>query len=238
MTNPIGSGIYALSDATRLVQADLRTVRRWLHGYRWYRKGVVHWSPPLWQTEYSKDDFAPDVIGFLDLLELRIVVSLVSKGINVSVVRAAADSARQEFGVSHALTATKFLTDGKRIFYDTLQREDVRAEMAQEGQLLDMAKQQFVFDAVVRSSLYDAVEYDNNDMARRWFPMGPSKKIVLLDPRLQFGAPIIAEAAIPTDTLYAAYLAEGNDRGAVARIYDIPRVSVDAAVRFEEKLAA
>jgi uncharacterized protein (DUF433 family) len=60
----------------------------------------------------------------------------------------------------------------------------------------------------------------------------------VLDPEVQFGAPIVAEAGIPTDTLYASFLAEGRDQVAVARIFDVPAKLVAAAVQFEEKLPA
>ena len=60
----------------------------------------------------------------------------------------------------------------------------------------------------------------------------------MLDPKIQFGAPIVTRAGIPTDTLHAAYLAEERDAKSVARIFGITSQEVAAAVRFETKLAA
>jgi uncharacterized protein (DUF433 family) len=68
--------------------------------------------------------------------------------------------------------------------------------------------------------------------------MGPRKKAIVLDPALQFGTPVLSEAGIPTDTIYASYLAEGRDSKAVARIFDIPSKMVDLAVQFEQQLPA
>ncbi|HUG22242.1 DUF433 domain-containing protein [Piscinibacter sp.] len=54
----------------------------------------------------------------------------------------------------------------------------------------------------------------------------------------QFGEPIIATAGVPTDTLYAAYQAEGKDRARVAKLYRVTPQAVSAAVAFEQRLAA
>jgi len=106
-----------------------------------------------------------------------------------------------------------------------------------QAHLLDIPRRQFVFREIIRPMLYAGIEYED-ERARRWYPMGADRKLIVLDPAVQFGTPIVEQAGIPTDTLYAAYLAENRDRGAVARIFDITPRLVDAAVRYEEKLAA
>jgi uncharacterized protein (DUF433 family) len=60
----------------------------------------------------------------------------------------------------------------------------------------------------------------------------------VLDRNLQFGTPIVTEVGIPTDTIYASFVAEGRDKATVARVLDITPRMVSAAVEFEEKLAA
>src|SRR5205823_6246465 len=102
--------------------------------------------------------------------------------------------------------------------------------------LIDVLGKQFVFSDIIKPSLYSGIEYGSGG-AVRWFPLARRKTIVL-DPSMQFGTPIISEAGIPTDTIYASYLAEGRDKNMVARVFDIsPKMVVDA-VAFEERLAA
>jgi uncharacterized protein (DUF433 family) len=60
----------------------------------------------------------------------------------------------------------------------------------------------------------------------------------VLDPTRRFGAPIVTGTGITTDTLFAAYEAEGRDRKTTARIFEIDPRQVDVAVRFEERLRA
>jgi uncharacterized protein (DUF433 family) len=226
----IGAGIYSLAQAARLVGTERRAIRRWLLGYDYRYHGEKRHSEPLWRTEFVDEDLAEAVIGFRDLLELRLVKAFAQRGVALRTIRSTADAARELFATDYPLTSKRFLTDGKRIFLEALERTG-------EARLLDVPRRQFVFSDIVRPTLYAGIEYED-DHARRWYPMGSDRRVVVLDPAVQFGTPIVEAVGIPTDTLYAAYLAEGRNRGAVARIFDIPSRLVDAAVRFEEKLAA
>jgi uncharacterized protein (DUF433 family) len=184
----------------------------------------------LWQPELAGVDLGEPVVSFRDLLELRLVAVFVGHGVSLRVIRATADFARREFGTDYPLSSRRFLTDGRTIFLEAVAAEG-------KDELMDVPKRQLVFSTIVRPSLYEGIEYEA-DRARRWYPMGGSGKVVMLDPKVQFGTPIVASAGIPTDTLHAAFLAEGRDRKAVARIYGVLPQEVDAAVKFETKLAA
>lgn len=226
----IGAGIYSLGQAARLIGAERRSIRRWLLGYDYRYHGEKRRSPPLWHTQFIDEDLPDPAIGFSDLLELRLVNAFAQHGVALQTIRATTDAARRLFETEYPLSSKRFLTDGKRIFLEAL-------EQSGESRLLDLPRRQFVFREIVRPTLYAGIEYED-ERARRWYPMGSDRKVIVLDPAVQFGTPIIEQAGIPTDTLYAAYLAEGRNRGAVARIFDIAPRLVDAAVRYEEKLAA
>lgn len=230
-TTLIGKGLYSLPRASQLVGADPRSVRRWLLGYRRKYRDDYRFSTPLWRTQFADVDLPEPTIGFRDLLELRLVNAFAKHGVDLRVIRATADAARQMFGSDYPLTMKRFLTDGRRIF-----AEAVEATTG-ETHMIDPSRGQYVFSEIIRPSLYSGIDYDG-ETARKWFPLGPNRKIVVVDPAIQFGAPIVADAGIPTDTLYASYKAEGNDRDVVARIFAIDRRHVDAAVQFEERLAA
>lgn len=226
----IGTGIYPLHQAARLVGAEPRSLRRWLQGYMRKNKGQHVRSEPLWTTQFTGQDLPGDVIGFRDLLELRMVAAFVEHGVDLKVIRATIQAATQYFGNDYPLTNRQFRTDGKRIFLQA-----VEAASGDE-KIVDVVHRQFVFSDIVSPSLYAGIEYDE-ESAVRWFPLGKRKTIVL-DPALQFGTPIIASAGIPTDTIYASFLAEGRNRDMVARVFDIPPKMVTEAIEFEESLAA
>lgn len=223
----LGTGVYSLRQAARLVGADSAAVRRWLLGYE--RRGRSY--EPLWDPELKNEYVGEPVIGFRDLLELRLVAAFERHGVSMKVIRATAEAARQEFGTAYPLTAKRFLTDGKTIFLEAVRT-------ASDGEaMIDLPRRQLVFGDIVRPSLYAGIEYEGV-RARRWYPLGDKSKLVVLDPAVQFGAPIVSRSGVPTDTLLAVYMAHGRDSKAVARIYDISPQEVNAAVRFENKLAA
>jgi uncharacterized protein (DUF433 family) len=225
----IGTGIYPLRQAARLVGVQPRAVRRWLHGYSWKHGDGRAASQPLWRTQLSHQALPDESIGFRDLLELRLVAAFVAHGVGLKTIRATVVEAAQIFGGAYPLSNHRFLTDGKRIFLDAV-------EVTGERSMSDVLRKQFVFSDIIKPSLYTGIEYAA-DGARRWYPMARRKDIVL-DPALQFGTPVLTEVGIPTDTIHAAYQAEGRDKAMVARVFDISTRMVSAAVAFEEQLAA
>lgn len=228
----IGTGLYPLRQAARLVGSDARTVGRWLKGYSWKAKNGRGRSRPLWPLEHVADEDLGDerVLGFRDLLELRTVARFVDQGVSLRVIRATIDVARAYLG-DYPLHSRRFLTDGKRIFLQAVERA------GEEPRLLDVRRRQFVFEDIIRPSLFGGIEYAADGQALRWFPLPRSRQVVL-DPQIQFGEPVVAEAGVPSDAVYAAYLAEGKDVARVARLYAISPSAVQAAVRFEQQLAA
>jgi uncharacterized protein (DUF433 family) len=226
----IGTGIYPLHQAARLVGAEPRALRRWVQGYSRKHKGEQVRSEPLWNTQLKDEGLPDDVIGFRDLLELRMVSAFVRHGVDLKVIRATVEAASQNFGQDYPLTNQQFRTDGKRIFLQALKKA------SEEELLIDVLRKQFVFSDIIKPSLYEGIEY-GTDGAIRWFPLGKRKTIVL-DPALQFGTPVVSGTGVPTDTIYASYMAEGRNKDMVARVFDLTPKMVTDAVEFEEGLAA
>lgn len=230
-----GTGFYSLAEASRLVRVPARSITRWLFGYNYTstdkeHEKHPHFSAPLWKTEYAADSFGEKVIGFRDLLELRIVREFVGHGLPLLVVRRCLETAKHVYG-NYPMTTHKFCTDGKTIFLQVI-RDGL------EKELLDLRKRQLVFSHIIKPSLYSGIDYDG-DTARRWYPEGKNRRNIVLDPQQQFGKPVVADVGVPTEALFSNYKVEGGDKEAlniVARIFDMPVRQVQAAVQFEEHL--
>jgi uncharacterized protein (DUF433 family) len=222
-----GVGLYSLRDAALLTGAKPFEIKRWLFGYT-FRHGhqEVRFSPPLWQTQLA--GLGRMVIGFRDLIELRFVHAFVSKGVDLRVVRRCATVAREMFGTHYPFTMERFRTDGRTIYYDAVEAEGKKA-------LLDLRKKQWSFDSVIRPSLYEGLEFNEDGTARRWFPS--RSDAIVVDPELVFGKPALREFGIPTATVSAYMHAEGS-KSKVARVLNIPLTAVETALRFEQRLAA
>ena len=224
----VGIGLYTVPEAARLTGVPYQSIRRWLLGYETGRGEATHDMPPVWQGQVPAIDRTVG-LGFLDLMELRFVRAFRQHGVSLAVIRRTADRAREIFERDHPFTRARFLTDGRWIFAETI-------EETGEKRLLNLAKSQYAFHHVIKPSLYESVQFSDDDEAVTWFPMWPRKE-VLVDPRRSFGRPIVAHGGVPTETLARAVEAEGSEQR-VARWYDVPVEAVKAACAFERDLAA
>lgn len=234
----LGTGMYSVPEASRLIAVPTRDIRRWLFGYH-YRKTPGDADSrvdigPLWQTQLLSEEFDEDVIGFHDLLELRFIREFMRNGVSLRVVRRCLESARDLYGVSHPMSLPKFMTDGRTIYAEAVSEEHMATSM------VDLKSKQTVFKDIIRPSLYTGIVYDG-DRAAKWYPerAGRRSSPIVIDPQRQFGSPIVEETGTPTSALYASYLAEGGDARAqavTARVYEMPAKYVEAAIRFEESL--
>jgi uncharacterized protein (DUF433 family) len=220
-----GIGLYTLKEAERLTGADAREAGRWLFGCR-VGAGV---SAPLWQTQLAdKEIDGAKVIGFRDLLELRIVKAFTQHNVSLRVIRAAIASAKLIFSTEYPFTAHRFLTDGKSIFYEALKDHG-------EVEITDLARCQRVFEHIIRPELFAGIKFASDGQATRWFPVKKSE-VIVLDPALAFGKPVLAEFGIRTDVLAACFAVE-QDKKRVAALYNVPLYALNVACAYEGRPA-
>ena len=221
------TGIYTVSEASRLADVSPWRIRRWLRGYEFKVKHGRHRSPAVWNSQLHPIDHTL-ALGFLDLLEIRCVNAFISAGVSWKTLRQVHDRARELVGHSHPFCTNRFATDGHTIFMEFQEKND-------EVTLWDMRDVQRVFDKIIRPFLKD-IEFDSSRVPLRWWPRGKSHQVAL-DPRRSFGQPIIFREGIPTQVL--ARSARANEsHEEVARWFEINSTSVRESVDFEEALAA
>jgi uncharacterized protein (DUF433 family) len=228
VTTPLlQTGIYTVSEASRLTTVSPQRIRRWLKGYEFRVKHGRHRSPAVWNSQLDPIDHVM-ALGFLDLLEIRAVDAFISACVSWKDLRQIHSEARRWLGTAHPFCTNRLATDGHTIFMELQEKN--------HGVMLwDMRDVQRVFDKVIRPFLKN-VEFDSGKVPRRWWPRGKSRRVAL-DPRRSFGHPIIFREGIATKVL--ARSARANDSvEEVARWFQINPTSVRAAIDFEQALAA
>lgn len=234
----LGRGVYGAADALRLVnfrrhpQGPTRsisrsTIARWLRGYDYTVDGVTRHSDPLWCPDYANDDETIE-LSFRDLIELRFVKSFRDVKLSLPTIRECFKRAVEAVQDQRPFSTRRFRTDGKTIFLEI-------THGIQEGELLDLKRRQKAFHRVLAPSLHD-LEFDAEIVAR-WYPLGASRKSVVVDPARAFGRPIVTDAGIPTEILCNAVEVEGSPER-VAKLYELPIAAVRDAVAFQQQLAA
>jgi len=221
----LGLGFYTVGDAARLLRMPAASIRRWLGGYAYLRDGERREVGPLWQPDLPQWNNRIE-LTFRDLIELRFVHAFVSAGVGLKAIRNCLDYARQVVENDRPFSTSKFRTDGKTIFLESLQR------LPEEAHLLDLKRHQYVFKRVIEQSFKD-LDIEDSEVAR-WRPYKGRDSIVV-DPGRSFGQPIAAESGVPTQVLSESAEAEGSpERAAV--VFEVPLEVVRDAIKFESEL--
>jgi uncharacterized protein (DUF433 family) len=217
----LGHGVYSLPEAARLTRLKGRRVREWFRG----RKQVLSRKPIL------HGDYQPisgdNAISFLDLIDLFVVGQLRNHGVPLQSLRKVHAQLKKELKTPHPFCRMEVLSDGKRVFMLGLDEQN-KAEMT------EVLTHQRVFADILLPFL-KRINYDTaTRLARRWC----IADMVVIDPAICLGKPIIGEVGIATSILAGAYHANKNDAEVVADWYNIHSKHVIAAVDFERSLVA
>ena len=220
-TRILGNGVYSLGEAAMLTGLRTARVGEWFRG-----RTAGPNAKPVFKSEYApvRGDVA---ISFLDLVELFIAGQLREHGVSLQSLRRVHSCLEADWGTKHPFCRREIRTDGKRVFICQLDERE-------RGEVTDVLTRQRVFETVLLPFL-KKIDYDNvTSLARKW-SVAP---MVVIDPTIGFGKPVVEPVGISTKVLSAAYHANGREIAKVARWYDVNAKHVLAAVAFESRLVA
>jgi uncharacterized protein (DUF433 family) len=217
----LGHGFYNLAEASKLTGLKPSRVREWFRG----RLSQPH-RTPVFRSEYEPVD-GDYAISFLDLIELFVAGQLREHGVSLQTLRRVHARMATDLGTSRPFSRRELLSDGKKVFMRGLDGEG-------RQELVEVLTRQRVFPEVLLPFL-KRVAYDEvTRLARRW----QIARLVVLDPTICFGKPIVEAGSVPTAALAAAYDANKGDADLVAGWFNVPADHVLAAVDFERNMAA
>lgn len=220
-----GIGLYTPAEAGRLLNVAPGKISRWLRGHRANGRDY----PALWTPAIEAPGSRITVLGFRDLMEIRVADAFIRAGVPSLQVRAAIDYAREVLGAEYPLSTERFRTDGRSILLRVFETD---AHGVERERLLNLFRRQYEFKEVLEP-LLKTVDFDDNGTPRLWYPAG--RRInVIVDPHRSFGQPIDGATSVPTRVLAVSAAQHGVEDTAIA--YDVPETSVRRAVEFERSL--
>lgn len=218
MTESLGRGVYSIAEAARYVGVDTATVGRWAFGYRDYRSIV---DPDLPMIGKRK------AFSFLALMEIYLMARFKAVGIAPEKFRTAAGAVASREGIAHPFAFEHL---------DQFMRHDNRDFFYRSGddweQLTGRNRGNITWNEVVEPYLQE-VEFES-EYARRWFPPN-TDRLIVLDPAIRLGAPVISGTRVPTANIMSQ-VAAGDEDWFVAECYGLSVEQVRAASRFEKRL--
>ena len=214
-TEVLGNGIYTFGEASRLIGVRPQRLRAWF-------SGLPNRVRPITQSDYS----LAGVISFWDLVDAMVIGQLRGIGFPLDYLRKLRVALLKEFQSPHPFCQKNLLTYGKKVFIRT-------ATDSGDDHLKDIVARQYAFPQILAPFLQQLEHDPASLLARRWNIANG----VVIDPRRQYGKPIVDLVGIPTAVLQAECRANEGRIERVAEWYAIDKNSVKQAVEFEEALA-
>lgn len=225
--------MYYSAEVSRLVDISRFRVRRWLEGYVFTLESGRKRQRPVVQRAWQ-DQVYPHYASFLDLVELLFVKSFLDHGVSLQTLRKALDETKEILGTDH-FAGQSFFTDGKNICLEI--KKSVKGKEKGETILELLSGGQWVISSVIKQ-LAHQIDFDKTTkLACRWYPY-EGNNIIVLDPLVSFGRPIIAKKGITTENIYDLFSAEGEEILPVCEWMDLTSKEVEIAVKFEKQLTA
>jgi uncharacterized protein (DUF433 family) len=218
---------YSFHEAWHYLAIPRATLRSWIRGRSYSTERGEKFSPPVIELPPG----ARSDLSFINLVEAHVLRAIRRKyGIQLQRVRAAIDYLTRTFESKHPLAEQRFMTDGVNLFIE------------HAGSILSASEAgQLGFRDLLLSHLR-RIEYDETGVARRLFPFTKKEaytesRIILIDPALCFGRPVLAGTGIATAEIARRFEA-GERVEDLASDYGVSTERVQEAIRCEYRLMA
>jgi uncharacterized protein (DUF433 family) len=221
MPNVLRDGVYTLTEAARLTRLRRERVKQWFEvpsGESGRRR--------VFQSDYEALN-GRLAISFLDLIELNVGGHLRDYGLSLTYLRRVRTRLREEWETKHPFCLKRFRTEGRAVLARALVANGPGVDP--DGQTRRRA-----FDTVVLPFLKTLDYSPTTHLARRWHVAD----MVVLDPEISSGRPVVEGVRIKTSVLAASFYANDEDAEVVARWFGVKEAHVRAAVAFQASLTA
>jgi len=221
--DPLDLPAYTFPEVAHCLGVPIATIRAWSLGRPYQsERGGERWAQALVRIA-DKDTPA---LSFRNLVELHVLSGIRRKyGIKMPAIRRAIAYLREHLGVRCPLSDQQMLTDGKDLLVECY------------GRLISVSEGgQVVMKKLVEAYL-SRIERDQAGSPIRLFPftrpdIERAPRLVVMNPRVQFGRPCIAGTGIPTSIVFERYRA-GDTINGLAQDYRQSLANIEEAIRYE-----
>jgi uncharacterized protein (DUF433 family) len=217
---------YAVQEVAQYLNMPVATLRSWVLGRSYpTKKGKRRFEPLL---SLPKDT---SQLSFINLVEAHILDAIRRQHkVPLHKIRRALEYLRHKFPSKHPLADQEFETNGLDLF---IQKYGQLINISQAGQLAIRA----LMEAHLRR-----IERDSSGVVVRLYPFVRTRhadepKVIVIDPRVSFGKPVLVGTGIPTSVIAERYKT-GESIEELAQDYGRNRLEIEEAIRCELPQAA
>jgi uncharacterized protein (DUF433 family) len=216
----LGSGIYTIPDISKLLAIPQPKVRRYLNEYLNERSGKK-----LFNETYSwSADNKIKAVNFYTLIELYTCFHLQELGVRPKQILKSRMAIAKDLQIPYPFASAKLLSDGKKIWYE-FKDSIVKADDSKQTDFVEFIRQ-----------FANKIEFNSNKIAEKFWPAGRESNVVV-NPRNQFGQPILNGTNINAEVIFSMY-ESGEPIDAIGILYDLTEKQVNDAISFYKKSAA
>ena len=219
---------YGIREASHLLKIPPATLNSWIRGrkYPTERFGTRKFEPLIMLPD-------PDLplLSFVNLIEAHVLDAIRYKDkIKLPRVRSAITHLREKYNSEHPLVEFKFLHDGIDLFTDIA--KDL-VNVSSGGQLAMRAILSAYLKRIARDPQGSAIAL--YPYLKRHPQHVEEQKLVLIDPRISFGKPILVGVGVPTAVIADRFSA-GEKVGELAKDYGCEASEIKKAIGYERAL--
>src|SRR5579864_1308853 len=225
--NPRLSPAYSLAEAAHYLRMPQQTLRSWVAGRMYPVAGQSKRSRPL----IHLDDPERRYLSFINLVEAHVLAAIRRRhDVKLPKVRKALDYVQRQFRIERPLIDQAFQTDGLDLF---VERYGELINASREGQramkeIIGVYLKRIERDAKgFPIKLYPFTRDTQAEAAPRSDP-----RVVVMNPTISFGRPVIAGTGIPVSSIYERYRA-GDSVADLAQDFRLEISAIEEAIRCE-----
>lgn len=216
----LGNGVFTTQEIAQILRVPYPKVRLWITQYWDGELGKVYEKNYSWKVGNTT------AVGFHTFIEFYVMMQFAESGVKIRQVLNAHKELGERFNTNFPFAKKEVLdnisTDGLKIYLNI------------DGDIitLDGSKQ---FNLEVITLFFKNLDFDNEMLASRFWPMG-KKHTIVVDPHRKFGQPVLDGTSIQSEAIYRMYLAE-EPIAFIASIYELPMKAVKDAIAFHKSAA-
>lgn len=213
----INEGIFLIKDVANIIGLPVAKVRFWLTEF-WNNRFSVN------KGGYSFGDNYNRAVNFYTLIEFITFAKLREQGISAQKLQKFHKILSTELNTPYPFAKTKLLNDKRSVWYE------------HSGELVKIDGKRQLSLSRVLSPYLNKIEFDKDNIALRYYPLGKNHKIVI-DPKHQFGQPTILGTNIKAEIIYFLYKGKETKKN-ICELYNLTIQQVNDAINYCDKIAA
>ncbi len=218
---------YSVAEAAHYLRMPEETLRSWVVGRLYPVAGQSKRSRPLIHFDDPKRQY----LSFINLVEAHVLAGIRRRhGVKLPKVRNALDYVRRQFQVEHPPIEQSFQTDGLDLFVECY------------GDLINASREgQRAMKEIIGVYL-KRIEWDAKGLPIKLYPFtrdteaeaapASDPRLVVMNPAVSFGRPVIAGTGIPVSSIYERYRA-GDSVADLAQDFRLEISAIEEAIRCE-----